>query len=305
MTGEMHGEQPLRCGFAALVGRPNVGKSTLLNALLERKVSIVTRKPQTTRHRIIGVHNRADGQIVYVDTPGLHRGEKTTMNRMLNQTAVQALGDVDVAVFVVDARRWSDEDELVLERLRQGRAPVIIALNKIDRVADKTTLLPQIERLSKRIDTVAIVPLSAQRSLNLESLEAEILRCLPESPRLFPEDQITDRSDRFMAGELVREQLMTSLGEELPYATTVEIEAFEEAGRLRRIAAVIWVERGGQKKIVIGQRGQRLKQVGTAARIEMERHFRARVHLQLWVKVREGWSDDERALKSLGYAEFD
>ncbi len=304
-TSDKPTEATLRCGFAALVGRPNVGKSTLLNALLARKVSIVTRKPQTTRHRIIGVHNRDDGQIIYVDTPGLHRAEKTTMNRMLNRTAAQALVDVDVAVFVIDARRWTDEDDLVLERLRRGRAPVIVALNKIDRIADKATLLPQIERLSQCIETVAMVPLSAHRGTNLAALETEIMACLPESPRLFPEDQLTDRSERFMAGELVRGQLMTGLGEELPYATTVEIEAFEQAGRLRRIGAVVWVERAGQKKIVIGQGGQRLKQIGSPARREMERHFDARVHLELWVKVREGWSDDERALKSLGYAEFD
>ncbi len=295
----------VRCGFAALVGRPNVGKSTLLNAFLQHKVSIVTRKPQTTRHRIIGVRNRDDAQVIYVDTPGLHRVEKTAMNRLLNRTAGQALADVDVVVFVVDARRWTDEDDLVQQRLERARAPVIVALNKVDLIKDKQTLLPLIQRLDERLRPVAVVPVSAQRATNVDALEGEIVQRLPSSPRLFPEDRLTDRSERFMAAELVREQLMSGLGEELPYATTVEVEAFEEAGRLRRIAAVIWVERAGQKRIVIGEGGQRLKQIGRRARLEMERLFDARVHLELWVKVREGWSDDERALKSLGYAEFD
>lgn len=296
---------PPRSGFIALVGRPNVGKSTLLNALLGQKVSIVTRKPQTTRHRIIGVHNRPDAQLVYVDTPGLHRREVTAMNRYLNQTAGQALADVDAVVFVVDAGRWTEEDDLVLERLRAQALPVVLAVNKVDRVRDKNRLLPLLERLNRAYAFHAVVPVSATRRDNLEALEEELVALTPEGPALFPEDQLTDRSERFMAAELVREQLMKSLGDELPYATTVEIEAFEEEGRLRRVAAVVWVERSGQKKIVIGQGGDGLKRVGSAARREMERLFDARVYLKLWVKVRAGWSDDERALRSLGYAEFE
>lgn len=294
-----------RCGFIALVGRPNVGKSTLLNTLLGQKVSIVTRKPQTTRHRIIGVHNLDDAQIVYVDTPGLHRQEKRAMNRYMNQTASQALSDVDGVVFVVDARRWTDEDDLVLERLERCKAPVILAINKVDAIADKADLLPLMESMSARREFAAVVPLSARRGTNVDALESEVMSLLPLSPRLFPTDQVTDRSERFLAAELVREQLMLALGQELPYATTVEIEAFETEGRLRRIAAVIWVERPGQKKMVIGRDGEMLKRVGRAARGQMERLFDGRVYLKLWVKVREGWSDDERALRSLGYAEFD
>lgn len=297
--------QETRCGFVALVGRPNVGKSTLLNALLGHKVSIVTRKPQTTRHRIIGVHNLDRAQIVYVDTPGLHRDRGTALNRVLNRTAEQVLADVELAVFVVDAQRWTEEDDLVVKRLGSSRIPLLVALNKVDRVRDKKALLPTIARLQSLLEPSAIVPVSAVSRDNLQALENEVIARLPESPRLFPDDQVTDRGERFRAAELVREQIMATLGEELPYATTVEIEAFESEGRLRRVAAVIWVERPGQKSIVIGRAGARLKQIGTAARREMEQQLDARVHLDLWVKVREGWSDDERALKSLGYMEFD
>ncbi|MCS4503620.1 GTPase Era [Arhodomonas aquaeolei] len=296
--------ETMRSGFVALMGRPNAGKSTLLNALLGQKVSIVTRKPQTTRHRIIGVHHIEGAQLVYVDTPGLHRATKTAMNRYLNEAAGQALDDVDVVLVVVDASRWTEDDDLVFERLKSVRVPVVLAINKVDRIPDKTQLLPLIERLSRRHDFAAVVPVSAQRHSNLEALEQELVARLPEGPALFPEEQVTDRSERFMAAELIREQLMAGLGEELPYATTVEIEAFEQEGRLRRIAAVIWVERPGQKKIVIGGDGRRLKSLGRSARLEMERLFDGRVYLQLWVKVREGWSDDERALRSLGYGEF-
>ncbi|EAR21474.1 GTPase Era [Nitrococcus mobilis] len=293
----------LRCGFAALVGRPNVGKSTLLNTLLGRKVTIVSRKPQTTRHRILGIHTLTGAQIVYVDTPGLHRQENTAMNRCLNRTATTVLAEADVAVFLVDALRWTQEDEFVLERLTPFANPVILALNKIDRLRAKQALLPLIDRLSGRRDFAAVVPVSASRGINLAALEAEIVQQLPNSVAYFPQEQITDRSERFMAAELIRERLLKTLGQELPYASTVAIEAFEQEGRLRRIAAVIWIERRGQKPIVIGHKGQRLKQIGRQAREEMEALFGAVVYLQLWVKVREGWSDDERALGLLGYAE--
>lgn len=293
----------VRCGFVALVGRPNVGKSTLLNALLGQKVTIVSRKPQTTRHRILGIHTIVGAQIIYVDTPGLHRQKNTAMNRFLNRAATSALADADVAVFLVDAQRWTQEDELVLERLASFTNPIILALNKIDRLRTKQTLLPHIERLSGKRDFTAVVPVSASHGINLPALEAEIIQRLPWSTAYFPQEQITDRSERFMAAELIREQLIKTLGQELPYASTVAIEAFEQQGRLRRIAAVIWIERSGQKPIVIGHKGQRLKQIGSRAREEMEALFGAVVYLQLWVKVRQGWSDDERALCSLGYAE--
>ena len=226
------------------------------------------------------------------------------MNRLLNRAAMSALADADLAVFVVDALRWTQEDELVLERLAAFKNPVVLALNKVDLFRSKQALLPLIERLSRKRDLAAVVPVSAKRGVNLPALETEIVQRLSWSTAYFPQEQITDRSERFMAAELIREQLIKTLGQELPYASTVEIEAFEQEGRLRRIAAVIWIERSGQKPIVIGHKGQRLKHIGSRAREEMETLFGAVVYLQLWVKVREGWSDDERALSSLGYTEF-
>jgi GTP-binding protein Era len=299
------GNEPQRCGLVALVGRPNVGKSTLLNGLLGEKVSIVTRKPQTTRHRIIGVRDRGNAQLVYVDTPGLHKDEPSVMNRYLNRTAAYVIADVDAVVFIVEANRWTDEDDAVLARLTELDVPVLLAVNKVDRINDKRDLLPFIDELSQRMTFAAVVPISATRDTNLANLEDEIVPLLPEGDWLYPPDQLTDRSRSFMAAELVREQLMNALGDELPYATTVAVEAFETEAAQYRIAAVIWVEREGQKKMVIGAGGKRLKGVGTGARKEMEALFGVRVYLQLWVKVREGWSNDERALQSLGYADFE
>ena len=290
-----------RAGFAALVGRPNVGKSTLLNALLGRKISIATRKPQTTRHRILGIQQREAAQIAYVDTPGLHANARTAMNRYMNETAGSALSDVDVVVFVTEAGRWLEADAQVLRRLEATRSPVIAAINKADRLRDKNRLLPEIAAMAERRELAAVVPVSAQRADNLEALEAAVIEQLPMGPPLFPPDQLSDRDERFMAAELVREQLTLMLGDELPYASTVEIEAYEQAGRLRRIAAIIWVERVGQRRIVIGEGGERIKRIGAAARHEMARVFDGRIYLKLWVKVREGWSDDARLLRSLGY----
>lgn len=289
-------------GFVALVGRPNVGKSTLLNAVLGQKVSIATRKPQTTRHRILGIHQREDAQIVYVDTPGLHEGGRTAMNRYMNEAAGNALGDVDVVVLITEAGRWTEGDERVLRRLQGLEVPVVAVINKADRLHDKNRLLPEIETLSGRFPFAAVVPVSALRSDNLEALERALIEALPAGPPLFPRDQLTDRDERFMATELVREQLTLMLGDELPYASTVEIEAFEQEGELRRIAAIIWVERVGQRRIVIGEGGEQTKRIGAAARRQMEYLFGGRVYLKLWVKVREGWSDDARMLKSLGYS---
>lgn len=290
-----------RCGFAAIVGRPNVGKSTLLNALLGQKISIVSPKPQTTRHRILGILTQPEAQIVFVDTPGLHAGARRAMNRHMNRAALASLQDADVNLFVVEALRWTEEDQRVLDELaRQGR-PIILILNKVDKVFPKERLLPFIDELSKRGKFEEMIPISALKGNQLDQLPQVIARFLPESPPHFPEDQITDRSQAFQAAEIVREKLTLRLRQELPYGLTVGIEQFkEEDGRLL-INAVIWVERNGQKAIVIGHGGEQLKEVGRAARIEMSERFGMSVHLELWVKVKENWSDNETALKQLGY----
>ncbi len=295
MSDEFH------CGLVALVGRPNVGKSTLLNRILGQKVSITSRRPQTTRHRILGIKTEDQVQVVYVDTPGLHQGGKRAMNRYMNRAASDALQDVDVVVFVVEGTRWTDEDELVLDKVRHARCPVILAINKIDRIADKQTLLPYLQQLSTRMDFAHVIPLSAKGGSQVDELEQLVKALLPESTPFYPEDQITDRSLRFMAAELVREKLFRKLGKELPYGITVEIEQFKEEEGLYRIHALIWVERASQKAIVIGKQGALLREVGREAREDMERAFGQKVFLQTWVKVKEGWADDERALRSLGY----
>ena len=290
-----------RSGYVALVGRPNVGKSTLLNRILGQKVSITSRRPQTTRHRILGIKTGEQVQTVYVDTPGLHHGGKRAMNRYMNRAASDALQDVDVVVFVVEGGRWTDEDDLVLEKLRQVHCPVILAVNKIDRISDKKQLLPYLQQASARMDFTQIIPLSARQGSQVAELEGAVEALLPESTPIYPEDQVTDRSMRFMAAELVREKLFRKLGQELPYGITVEIEQFKEEDGLFRINALIWVERDSQKAIVIGKQGALLREVGREARIDMEAAFDQKVFLELWVKVKEGWADDERALRSLGY----
>jgi GTPase len=290
-----------RCGFAAIVGRPNVGKSTLLNALLGTKVSIVTPKPQTTRHRILGILTRPEAQIVFVDTPGIHSQQRRVMNQYMNRSALSSLDDADVLLFVVEALVWTEDDERVLERVRRSGRPAIAIINKVDRVHDKPRLLPFMEELAGRTNFAALVPISAEKHDNLERLPELIAGLLPESPPLFPTDQLTDRSERFLASEIVREKLTWRLREELPYGITVQIETFEkQEGRLH-IGAVIWVERTGQKAIVIGAGGERLKEIGRLARLELNQLLKASVHLELWVKVKENWSDSEQALKSFGY----
>ncbi len=290
-----------RCGYVAIVGRPNVGKSTLMNHLLGQKISITSHKPQTTRHRILGIRSEPDHQAVYVDTPGLHSNAKSAMNRYMNRTAASTLDEVDVILFVVEAGRWHEEDESVLERLKAHRVPVVLVVNKVDRFKEKERLLPILAELGAKLNFAEVLPVSALKQTNLDSLEDVVRRHLPESPPIFPEDQVTDRSERFMAAELVREKLMRALGQELPYALTVEIEQFREEEGMLRIAALIWVERATQKAIVIGKGGHLLKEVGRQAREDMERMFEQKVFLQLWVKVKEGWSDNERILGSLGY----
>lgn len=294
-----------RCGFIAIVGRPNVGKSTLLNHILGQKLSITSRKPQTTRHQVLGIKTEGECQAIYVDTPGLHRRNEKAINRYMNRAASSALNDVDLVLFVVDRDQWTDEDDMVLQRIQHVECPVILVINKVDRVADKGVLLPLIEELGSKHSFADIVPVSALRGHNRDDLETVIEGYLPEGTHLFPEDQITDRSERFLAAELVREKAMRQLGEEVPYEVTVEIEEFKASPKLIEISALILVERAGQKKILIGEGGSRMRQIGSEARRDMEKMFDSKVMLRLWVKVKSGWSDDERALRSLGYTEND
>jgi GTP-binding protein Era len=300
MTDSTH-----RAGQVAVIGRPNVGKSTLVNALVGAKVSIVSPRPQTTRHRLLGIATFPEGQLLLVDTPGIHREQKRAMNRLMNRAARGALEGVDAALLVVRAGRWDDEDTLAYDALKSAGLPVILVVNQVDRITDKSTLLPYLAKVSEGRDFAGVHPISALKRSGLDALVKTVLAQLPEQPPLYGEDEITDKSQRFLAGELVREQLMRQLGEELPYATTVEIERFVEEpspkGVLLRIGAVIWVEREGQKKIVIGKGGERLREIGAKARMQMERLFDAKVFLETWVRVREGWSDDEAALRAFGY----
>jgi len=295
-------ESPVsRCGYVAIVGRPNVGKSTLLNYLLRQKISITSRKPQTTRHQVLGIKTDGPNQVIFVDTPGLHKSAGKAINRYMNRAATAAIKDVDLVLLVVDRTAWTDEDEMVLQQVLQSALPTILVVNKVDLLADKSELLPHLEVLAAKAEFAAILPLSALHRHNIEELENEILNFLPESVHLFPEDQITDRSQRFLAAEIVREKIMRQLGDELPYAVTVEIEDFSQDGNVLHISALILVETKGQKKIVIGEGGSRLRAIGTEARTDMEPLFDSKVMLRLWVKVKAGWSDDERALRSLGY----
>ena len=308
MTFESDVDQPettgSRCGYVAIVGRPNVGKSTLLNHLLGQKISITSRKPQTTRNAVVGIKTEGDVQIIFVDTPGMHLGQQKAINRYMNKAATSAMKDVDVVVFVIDRFIWTEEDEAVAEKLQHLSCPIILAVNKVDQIEDKETLLPHLQSLSEKLNVAEIVPMSALRNTNLDRLEQLITEMLPLGIHMYPEDQITDRSSRFMAAEIVREKITRQLGDELPYEMAVEIEEFKQEGNLLNISALILVERDGQKKILIGDKGERIKLIGTQARMDMEKLFEMKIMLKLWVKVRSGWSDDERALRSLGYNEF-
>lgn len=290
-----------KSGYVAIIGRPNVGKSTLLNCLLGEKVSITSPKPQTTRWQILGIKTLAEAQIIYIDTPGLHREEKRAMNRYMNRVASSVLLDADVIVFMIDASSWRSEDELVLKKLRETDKPVILAVNKIDLVKDKAALLPTIDKLKDKYPFTHIIPISAMDAENTQTLEAEITKLLPEGPLLFPEDQITDKNIRFQIAEIIREKLIQATEEELPYTTAVEIEQFQQEEKLTEIGAVIWVERSGQKIIIIGKKGARLKKIGIQARRDIEKLVGNKVFLRLWVKIKEHWTDDDKALKSLGY----
>ena len=291
----------MRAGFVAVVGRPNVGKSTLINALMGTKISIVTAKPQTTRHRILAVLTSDEAQIVFVDTPGLHRKAGKAMNRMMNRTAANALADADVILFVTEAGRWTAEDDDVLRRLESTTAPVIAVLNKVDLVNPKEKLLEAIAVMARRRDFADVLPVSAKKLDNLDVLLTLLPDFLPESPALFPADMQTDRGADFRAAEVIREKLTLSLHQEIPYGLTVQIERFETDADRTTIHAIIWVERDSQKGIVVGKGGSVLKRVGKAARLELKEQLRRPVHLELWVKVKDNWADSEKDLQSLGY----
>lgn len=293
------------CGFVAIVGRPNVGKSTLLNQLLGQKVSITSRKAQTTRHRIIGIDTQDNDQIIYIDTPGLHIEEKRAINRLMNRAASSSIGDVELVMFVVEGTHWNDDDEMVANKLKDCKCPVLLVINKIDNVIDKTQLLPHIQEISQKVNFLDVVPISAEKGDGVDIIKKIVKTHLPEGEHHFPEDYITDRSQRFMASEIIREKLMRFLGDELPYSVTVEIEQFkvDERNGMYRINGLILVERDGQKKMVIGNKGEKIKKIGIEARKDMQTFFDNKVHLELWVKVKAGWADDERALRSLGYSD--
>lgn len=295
-------EPAFRCGFVAVVGRPNVGKSTLVNALVGRKVSIVTSRPQTTRQRVVGVANSPAAQLLFVDTPGMHRREWRELNKLMNRSAQASLADADVVLAVVEAGRWTEEDGDVLERALASGRPVMLALNKVDRIRPREALLPLLQEAAARAEFAAVVPISAEHGENLDRLHQLLEGAVPEGPALFPPEQWSNRDERFHIAEIVREKLMRRLREELPYGLAVEIErlAESEQGRLE-IGAVIWVEREAHKAIVIGKGGEMLKAAGQAARLELKSRFDRPVHLELWVKVREHWTDRESDLRRLGY----
>ncbi|MEJ2393915.1 MAG: GTPase Era [Candidatus Thiodiazotropha sp.] len=290
-------------GYVAIVGRPNVGKSTLLNRILGIKLAITSHKAQTTRHAILGIKSFDEGQVVYVDTPGIHDRSDNAMNRYLNRTARSVLSDVNLLIFVVEALRWTKEDEKVLAHLQQAEVPVILAVNKVDTVKQKETLLPYLAEMATRHPFKDIVPLSAKSGKNLQQLESLVLQALPPGEKHFPDDQLTDRPEKFFAAEMIREQITRRYAEELPYATSVEIEKFEELPGRYRIHSIIWVEKPGQKGIIIGKNGQALKAMATEARKSMEKFFDTKVHLEVWVKVKKSWSSDEAALVRLGYGD--
>ena len=299
--------QSKKFGFVALVGPPNAGKSTLMNHMIGTKIAITSRKPQTTRHRILGIKTTDDAQIVFVDTPGIHDAGKRQLNKMINKTAISSLEDVDIILFMMDDRGWTEEVELAFSAIGDPKVPVFLLINKVDKIKDKKKLLPLIDSASKRYDFAQIVPMSAVQARDTAALWETLLSSLTadELGYGFPPDQITDKSQRFLASELVREQLFRQLGQELPYATAVEIIRFDEEGdNFLSMDMTIWVDRQGQKGIIVGKKGAKLKEIGTRAREQMESLFGKRVHLSLWVKVRKGWADNTRMLKSLGYSEL-
>ncbi len=292
------------CGLIAIVGRPNVGKSTLLNSLLGQKISITSRKPQTTRHRILGILTEGQYQAILLDTPGLHAEEKRAINRLMNRAASSSIAEVELVMFLVEGTHWTTDDELVLQKIKRVNVPCVLVVNKIDNVQDKEELLPHIQKIAAMYDFQQVIPISASQGDNVDKIRELCLRSLPEGDFWFPEDYITDRSSRFMASEIIREKLMRFTGDELPYSTTVEIEQFKQDTKgVLHINALILIERKSQKRMVIGNKGERLKTIGQEARRDMEEMFGQKVFLETWVKVKSGWADDERALRSLGYGD--
>lgn len=291
----------MKCGYVALIGRPNVGKSTLMNHILGQKISITSRKPQTTRHRILGINTTDEGQVVYMDTPGMHQNEKKALNRYLNRTADTTLLGVDVVVWLIDGLNWHEYDEQIFKKLERAGLPVILAVNKVDKVKDKEAILAFFAEARQRYPFEELIPISALKGTNLDQLQQSISALLPEGGLIYPEDQITDRPERFLAAEIIREKLTRRLGDELPYALTVEVERYEEHPHITKIYAIIWVERSTQKNIVIGKQGEMLKKIGSDARADIQKLIDQKVYLQLWVKVKKGWSNNERSLLSLGF----
>ena len=296
----MSGHPPFRAGRIAIVGRPNVGKSTLLNHLVGQKISITSRKPQTTRQRILGIRTQPDAQFVFVDTPGFQTRHDSALTRLMNQSVTSAIADVDAIVHVVEAEGWESGDDLIGRMLGSG-PPVILALNKVDRMRDREKLGALIRSRSELFAYAALVPVSAQKGTQLTALLAELKKLLPEQPAIYGEDELTDRSERFLAAEFIREKLFRQLGEELPYAVSVVIEKFEQVGKLRRIFAAVIVDKPNQKAIVLGSGGAKMKQIATDARLDLEKLFGGKVYLEVFVKVKSGWADNERSLRSLGY----
>ncbi len=290
-----------RCGYIAIVGRPNVGKSTLMNCLVGQKLCITSRKPQTTRHSILGIMTEGDEQFIFVDTPGIHQGQKKAMNKMMNQSAINSLRDVDLILFLVDRNVWKEEDERVLQIIEQSDTPCILVVNKVDRMDDKNQVLPVIEKMNTRYNFIGIVPISAKTGRGVEELKQLLPAYLSEGPHLFPEDQFTDRPVKFLCAELVREKIFRLCGQELPYSTSVDIESFKQEGNLITIHALILVDKASHKRMIIGDKGSKLKEIATSARKDMEKLLGEKVFLQCWCKVKEGWSDNERMLRQLGY----
>jgi GTPase len=288
-----------QCGFIAIVGRPNVGKSTLLNHLLEQKISITSRKPQTTRHRITGIKTEGDVQFVYVDTPGLHKDQRRALNRAMNATVAEVLKDVDVVLFLVERLVFNEEDEMVLEAMERLKIPVLLLINKCDQIENRERLLPHIQKIAAKRNFAEVIPIAVLTGHNLDTVQSCVAKYLPQGPFMFAEDQITDRSSKFLAAELIREKITRQLGDELPYDVNVEIEKFAAEGQVIHIHGLILVDKPGQKQIIIGHEGDRLRTIGKAARLDMEVAFDSKVMLHLWVKVKSGWADDERALQSL------
>ncbi|SHO57124.1 GTPase Era [Vibrio quintilis] len=291
------------CGFIAIVGRPNVGKSTLLNQLLGQKISITSRKPQTTRHRIMGVETTGDYQAIYVDTPGLHIEEKRAINRLMNRAASSSLSDVNLVLFLVEGTHWTKDDEMVLNKLKKANFPVVLCVNKVDNVKDRNEVMQHMASLTEKMAFIDVIPVSAKQGKNIDVIRQHVREHLPKAVHHFPEEYVTDRSQRFMASEILREKIMRFTGDELPYSVTVEIERFDYNPETDgfHINGLILVERTGQKKMIIGKGGEKIKTIGREARLDMEELFGRKVFLETWVKVKSGWADDERALRSLGY----